>query len=532
MDEGTFDYVIVGGGTAGCVLANRLSASGRSVLLIEAGSRRESLWVTVPAGFAKLMTSPRHNWRFETEPEEATGSRRIAVPRGKGLGGSTLINGMIYVRGQPADYDAWAQRGCRGWSFDEVLPYFMRLEDYANGGEGRGRYGPLPVCEVRERPAIAQAFLAAAEAAGHSRNPDYNVRDQEGFGWYQVNQRDGRRVSAAGAYLRPVRRRPNLRVETGLQVVRLLLADGRATGVVARSRAGDRIFRAGREVIVAAGAVQTPQLLELSGIGRPDILKAAGIEVRHPLSGVGENYVDHFCTRMNWRVKLPVTLNEASRGFRLVRGIGEYLLLKKGILTLGTGLAAGFLSTRPGLAGPDVQYFFMHASYANAADRRLDRLPGMTLGVTQLRPESRGSIHIRSPDPMMPPSIRPNFLATPEDRRCMIEGMKAARRIVGQAPLDAFRGEELNPGTACRSDDDWLAFARANGQTIYHVAGTCRMGPQDDAGAVVGPDLRLRGLRGLRVVDASVMPTIVSGNTQAAVFMIAEKASDLILADQ
>ncbi|MDP4024657.1 GMC family oxidoreductase N-terminal domain-containing protein [Methylobacterium sp. NEAU 140] len=530
VEAGAFDDVIVGGGTAGCVLAERLSASGtRRVLLLEAGGRARSPWVAVPAGFSRLLQHPAYNWRFRTEPEEATGGRVISVPRGKGLGGSTLINGMIYVRGQPQDYDAWAQAGCRGWGFSDVLPYFRRLEDYDGPPDPlRARGGPLPLTEVAERPVLAEAFIAAAQAAGHPRNPDYNAATQDGFGYYQVNQRGGRRVSAADAYLRPALRRPNLAVVTDAHVLRLAFAGARATGVVARVGGRERLFRARGAVILAAGAAQTPQILELSGIGDPAILARLGVPVRRESPGVGANYMDHYCTRMNWRVRRPVTLNEQTRGFRLGLAAARYLATRRGILTLGTGLAHGFVRTRPGLDGPDVQYFFMHASYANAAERKLDRLPGMTIGVTQLRPESRGTIHAVSPDPFQPPAIRPNFLATEADRRAMVEGMKIARTIVEAAPMDPYRGAELNPGPECRTDADWLDFARRDGQTIYHICGTCRMG--GDPGAVTDPELRVRGVDGLRVADASVMPSIVSGNTQAAVFMIAEKASDLIRA--
>lgn len=525
-----FDYLIVGGGTAGCILANRLSADGRhTVALLEAGGEARSPWIDIPAGFYKLLTNPHYNWGFRTEAEPATGDRVIAVPRGKGLGGSTLINGMIYVRGQPQDYNRWAQLGCTGWSFADVEPVFRRIEAFDGPDpEGlRGRTGPLPVTEVRERPAIGEAFIAAAQAAGHPRNPDYNGSAQDGFGYYQVNQKDGRRVSAARAWLAPARGRANLTVMAGAHVTRVEMAEGRATGVTFRRGGQETTLAARREVILAAGAIQSPQLLELSGIGDPEVLARAGIAPRHALPGVGANYLDHFCTRMNWRVTRRETLNEETRGWRLLRAVAQYAALRRGVLTFGTGLAHGFARTRAGLEGPDVQFFFMHASYANAAERKLDRQPGMTLGVTQLRPQSRGTIHLRSPDPFAQPAIRPNFLAAEEDRRVMVEGMKLGRHIIAQAPMDAFRAHEMSPGPDCASDADWLAFARANGQTIYHAAGTCKMGR--DPMAVVDPTLRVRGIDGLRVIDASVMPEMVSGNTQAAVMMIADKGADLVL---
>ncbi|MEP9352005.1 GMC family oxidoreductase N-terminal domain-containing protein [Xanthobacter sp. KR7-65] len=528
-----FDYIIVGGGTAGCILAARLSEDPRrSVLLLEAGGSGKGFWVPIPAGFSKLLSGSAFNWRFNTEPEPNTYDRPIVVPRGKGLGGSTLINGMIFVRGQPQDFDGWAQRGATGWGWDEVLPYFKKLETFDAPDRDdtlRGTSGPISIVRVAERPALSEAFIAAAQEAGFARNPDYNGATQDGFGYYQVNQRAGRRWTVADGYLRPALSRLNLKVITNAQVLRLVLEGRRATGVVFRREGTEETAHANGEVLLTAGAVQSPHLLELSGIGHPEVLRAAGIPVVHALTGVGNNYQDHFATRMNWRVKLPVTLNEQTRGLALTRAVAQYFLTRTGILTLGTGLAHGFVKTRPELEGPDVQYFFMHASYANAADRALDRMPGMTIGVTQMRPQSVGSIHAKSADPMAAPAIRPNFLDAREDRDCLVAGMRIARRIVEQPALDPYRAFEMNPGPQVESDADFLEFARRTGQTIYHPVGTCSMGTGPEA--VVDPHLRVRGIEGLRVVDAAVMPTIVSANTAAAVMMIAEKAADLVKAD-
>lgn len=523
----SFDYVIIGGGTAACILANRLSADGKNtVLMLEAGGEPKSKWINIPAGFTKLLNDPVYNWRFETQPEENVHGRTIAIPRGKGLGGSTLINGMIYVQGQPQDYDHWAAMGATGWSAQEVMPYFAKIESYMLGGATRGKTGPMHVSQVSERYPIADALLQAAKQDGQVLSDDYNAERQDGFGYYQVSQNKGQRWSVVDGYLNPVRHRKNLTVRTQAHVQRIEVQAGRCSGAVYVKGGQTVTVQARREVILAAGAIQTPQILELSGIGNPELLQRYGIEVVHPSCRVGENYIDHFATRMNWRVKNTQTLNELAQGWRLGLAVLSYLTKRTGPLSLGTGLVHGFVKTSEQLATPDVQYFFMHASYANAAIRKLDNAPGMTIGVTGLRPTSQGSIHIQSKDAQTGPAIRPNFLATTEDQQVLVDGMKIARRIVGREALRHYIDFEMSPGDTVQTDAQWLNFARDNGQTIYHPIGTCRMG--SDEQAVVDTRLRFKGIAGLRIVDASVIPSMVSGNTQAAVMMVAERAADFI----
>lgn len=525
-----FDYIIVGGGTAACVMANRLSASGRSrVLMLEAGGKPSSPWIRIPAGFTKLLVNPIYNWRFETKPEPNVLGRRIAIPRGRGLGGSSLINGMIYVHGQREDYDHWADLGATGWSAESLMPYFKKLETYAFAQQQRGTDGPMQVDQVRERCPIASAMIEAAAEAGYPYNPDYNGTEQDGFGYYQVAQKKGQRWSAYDGYLKPALARTNLVVTTEAMVVKLVFEGKRCVGVTYLHDGHLTTVGAKQSVILAAGAVQSPQLLEVSGVGDPKRLKELGIDVVHANAQVGENYTDHFATRMNWRVQGTRTLNETTRGLRLFKSVLQYALTRRGVLSLGTGLVNGFVRSQPALATPDIQYFFMHASYANAAVRALDTKPGMTVGVTGLRPSSKGSIHIESADIKQQPAIRPNFLATTDDQQCLINGMKIVRGLMNQPAISQYIAHEMNPGPLIQSDEEWLHFARENGQTIYHPIGTCRMG--SDKEAVVDPSLRVCGLEGLRVVDASVFPAMVSGNTQAAVMAVAERASDLILAD-
>jgi len=532
-----YDYIVVGAGSAGCVLANRLTEDGSAtVLLLEAGGKDSSPWIHIPVGYAKTLKDPKVNWLFETEVDPTSGDRPHVWPRGKVLGGSSSINGLLYVRGQVADYDNWAQSGCTGWSHADVLPYFKRAEGNERlKDDHHGTDGPLTVSDITDHHPVSDAVIAAGMEAGLPFNDDCNGASQDGISYFQLTVKNGRRWSAAMAYLHPAMDRANLTVKTGAQAEQVVIEAGRAVGIRFRTGGGSVVARARREVILSGGAVNSPQLLELSGIGDPEVLRAAGIEVRVALPGVGTNLQDHYVVSMPYRLHNCVSVNELSRGLRLIREAARYAVSRKGLLTMSAAHIQAYVRTRPGLDGPDVQFHILPASvdiekFTTKQIWELEKLPGLTFAACQLRPESRGTIHVNSADPFAAPAIRPNYLADRLDQETIVAGLRWGRVIAGQPALAPYMGDELMPGAAVTSDADLLAYAQQAGTTIYHPVGTCAMGRADDPRAVVDTELRVRGVDGLRVVDASVMPRLVSGNTNAPTIMIAEKASDLIRA--
>jgi len=523
-----WDYVIVGAGTAGCVLADRLSADGTTrVLLLEAGPRDTNPWIHIPLGYGKLFARTDVNWAYESEPEPTLGGRRIFTPRGKVLGGSSSINGLVYIRGQPEDFDGW---GITGWRFDDLLPYFKKSEDQGRGADAwHGTGGPIAVNDLPDKHELCDAFIASAGALGVPRNDDFNGARQEGAGYYQATVKNGRRSSAATGYLRPALKRPNLRVEVEALATRVRFEGLRAVGVEYLQRGGRKVVRAAREVILAGGSINSPQLLQLSGVGPSALLERHGIRLVHEAPGVGEDLQDHFYVRTFWRCTRPITLNDDMASWWRQLGIGlRYVLQRRGPLTVSAGYAAAFVRTRPGLTRPDAQIYFINFSTAKRGGV-LHPFSGFTLSLSQLQAESRGSVRIRSADPKVPPVIHYNYLSSENERRTMVEGLKFLRRLAGTAPLSGYVAEEFQPGPRVQSDADWLAYGRETGDTVFHPTSTCRMG--EDARAVVDARLRVRGLEGLRVIDASVMPSVVSGNTIAAVYAIAEKGADLVRAD-
>ena len=531
QETGSFDYIVVGAGSAGCVLANRLSASGRHrVLLLEAGGEDRNIWIHVPIGYAKLFSDARHNWLYSSEPEPELGGRSIIQPRGKVLGGSSSINGLLYIRGQAEDFDHWRQLGNTGWSFADVLPYFRRAEDQQRGeDELHGVGGPLAVSDVSEGHPLCEAFIEACEQAGLPRTNDFNGPDQEGAGYFQLTTRKGRRWSTARGYLAPARKRHNLGVVSSALTSRILFEGRRAIGVEYIRDGVKHAARADAEVILASGAFNSPQLLQLSGVGPADLLQQHGIAVIADMKGVGADLQDHYQARFNYRCNTRNTINDmmGSVTGRVAAGL-RYALFRKGFLTVGAGYAGGFFKTDPAMATPDVQFHFILFS-ADAVGQKLHPWPGFLASICQLRPESRGTLRIKSADPSAAPAIQPRYMTAQADRDCMVAGMKLLRRVMTQPAIARYIDEELMPGPKVQSDADFLEFARAKGTTVFHPTSTCRMG--SDVRAVVDERLRVHGFQGLRVADASIMPTVVSGNTNAACVMIGEKASDMILAD-
>ncbi len=528
-----FDFIIVGAGSAGCALANRLSADGKhSVALLEAGPRDRNPWIHIPVGYFRTMGNPGTDWQYRTEADDGIAGRSIAWPRGRVLGGSSSINGLLYVRGQPQDYDGWAQLGCRGWSWGEVLPYFKRSETWhgPDDTDTRGSDGPLSVQTSRLSRDIVDHWIDAAVSAGYKRAKDYNGPDQEGVGHFQLTMKGGRRCSSAVAYLNPARGRSNLEIITGAQTEKVVIDDKRAVAVRARLQGEMTEIRARREVILSAGAIGSPQILMLSGVGDPDDLRPHGIEIKADLKGVGQNLQDHLQARPIFKTDLSTINVETNALFKQV-GIGlQYLLTQTGPMTMAASLGVGFLRTEDRLATPDIQFHIQPFSAENAVDGP-HSFSAFTASVLQLRPESKGHLSLKSANMDDHPEIHPNYLATETDCRTIVRGIQVARRIAQYEPLKSHVTEEYAPGAevALEDEDATLDWARRSAVTIYHPTGTCKMGT--DNSAVVDPRLKVRGVAGLRVADASIMPRIVSGNTNAPAIMIGEKASDLVLED-
>ena len=531
----SFDYVIIGSGAGGSIVASRLAQEpGVSVCVLEAGPPDRHPFLHLPAGFIKVVFHPRYAWQFSSEPTQWTDGRRIPIPQGRTLGGSTAVNGLVYNRGQPADYDGWAARGNPGWSFAELLPCFQRTERRIGPADEAhaGRQGPLPVTLPDWTHALNEAFIAGAAELGMPRNPDYNGATQAGAGYFQRTIHQGRRMSTATAFLHPaLRRGQGLEVRTGARATAILLEGRRATGVAYLQGATQRTVRARREVVLCAGAINTPHLLQLSGIGPPALLQRHGMAVAHALAGVGEHLKDHFSIRLVARTRGTVTLNELARMPRLAGQLAAWALGRPNVLSLSPSMVHWFWHSRPGLQRPDLQGVFTPASYRAGYVGQLDRFPGMTCGVWQHRPQSMGSVRLASADPMQAPLIQPCYLEHEEDRRVLLDGTRLARRLLQTEALRPFVEAETLPGVAVQRDDELLDYIRRFGVSSYHVNGTARMGPADDAGAVVDARLRVHGLQGLRIADASVMPDIPSANTCAATMMIGEKAADLLLED-